>query len=202
MGGLCAPRRALFERNGNWMRGRVLVCSLESRSSGVLVWDSEALRREIWAEVSTIEICRPKWGEGFALFSFGLRFFALFCFVKTFARQSKINVAHENSNRSQEARGFLLFGSSTQQNGSNLSHWQADGTHLVETLYITSWHGSPPTEILSWISRSFEPKLLPSIVSKVPPSNGPLVGWIWSEAMVGVSLARVISWWWWWGGDD
>lgn len=120
--------------------------------------------------------------------------------MKTFARQSKINVAHENSNRSQEARGFLLFGSSTQQNGSNLSHWQADGTHLVETLYITSWHGSPPTEILSWISRSFEPKLLPSIVSKVPPSNGPLVGWIWSEAMVGVSLARVISWWWWWGG--
>lgn len=53
-------------------------------------------------------------------------------------------------------------------------------THLVETLYMTSWHCSPPTRILSWISRSFEPKFEPSIVSRVPPSSGPQVGWIWA----------------------
>lgn len=49
-------------------------------------------------------------------------------------------------------------------------------THLVLTLYMTSWHGLSPTEILSWISRSLAPKLLPSIVSSVPPSMGPEFG--------------------------
>lgn len=52
-------------------------------------------------------------------------------------------------------------------------------THLVLTLYIIKWHGSPATLIRSWISRSLEPKLLPSIVIRVPPSSGPELGRIW-----------------------
>ena len=66
-------------------------------------------------------------------------------------------------------------------------------THLVETLYMTSWHGSPPTVILSWISRSFEPKLLPSMVSRVPPSSGPAFGWIWRVSGRGESDCLRVS---------
>lgn len=49
---------------------------------------------------------------------------------------------------------------------------------LTETSYSTSVQGVSPMCILPRTSSSFKPKLLPSIVTNVPPSIGPLKGFI------------------------
>jgi len=46
-------------------------------------------------------------------------------------------------------------------------------SHLTDTLYSTGVHGIPPIATLSLISSRLDPKLDPSMATKVPPSMGP-----------------------------
>lgn len=54
-------------------------------------------------------------------------------------------------------------------------------TILTDTSYCISSHGVSPMLIFPLTSSSFKPKLLPSIVTSVPPSIGPLSGLIWKQ---------------------
>jgi len=54
-------------------------------------------------------------------------------------------------------------------------------TILTDTSYCISSHGVSPMLIFPLTSSSFKPKLLPSIVTSVPPSTGPLSGLIWKQ---------------------
>lgn len=46
----------------------------------------------------------------------------------------------------------------------------------IDTLYSIGTHGIPPIDTRSLISSNDEPKLEPSIETRVPPSTGPEIG--------------------------